>query len=168
MNQGGPRNVRSVAGRRFSAPGATYDNVLPWAPSSLGRRQTTEDDGRCVASWRCDGTKDGAAALWTFSWNGRVKTRMGTSGKNPGSALPFSRKICVKRRGGSKRSCLARGSRRQRQLRVGALRDGRPLDRDRREKGTCNNGGHGYARSGESARSRVPKPAALEPQTSAD
>ena len=42
------------------------------------------------------------------------------------------------------RSYLVQGQRQQRRLKVGEPHGGKPLGRDRREKGTHNNGGHGY------------------------
>lgn len=64
--------------------GVTFDNALPWAPSSLGTRRTMEDDGRGGALWRCDDTMDGVAALWMYSWNGKARILTVTSGRNLG------------------------------------------------------------------------------------
>jgi hypothetical protein len=72
LNQDGIHNVGSAAGKRCFAPGVRFDSVLPWVPLSLVRRRTMEGGGRCVASWRCADTRDGAAARWTSLWSGRA------------------------------------------------------------------------------------------------
>jgi hypothetical protein len=72
----------------------------------------------------------------------------------------------VKKRGDSKRSCLAQGQQQSRRLQVGEPHGGRPLGRDRREKETHNNGEHGYEIGREGT--YTTNPAALEPQTGAD
>jgi hypothetical protein len=64
------------------------------------------------------------------------------------------------------RSFLVQGQQQQRQLKVGEPHGGKPLGRDRREKGTHNNGGHGYEIGRE--RECTTYPAALEPQMGAD
>ena len=51
----------------------------------------------------------------------------------------------------------------QHRFRVGELRGEKPFSRDRREKGTHNNGGRGYEIGREGS-----DPAALEPQTGVD
>jgi len=68
----------------------------------------------------------------------------------------------VKKRDSLNLSFLVQGQQQQRQLKVGEPHGGKPLGRDRREKGTHNNGGHGYEIGRE--RECTTYPAALEPQ----
>ena len=66
-----------------------------------------EGDGRSGVSCLCDAWKVAGGARWTCSSNRRERTLMARiSGKNPGSASRFSRRICVKKRGGSKRGVI--------------------------------------------------------------
>jgi hypothetical protein len=100
-----------------------------------------EDGGRCVASWRCADTRDGAVALWTYSWNGKAKTLMGISGRNLGSASHISRRTYAMKRESSKASCLGRAVRRR--LVGGPCGETRrDSDRGRRERRSSCNGAH--------------------------
>jgi hypothetical protein len=163
LNQDGTRNAGSAADRKCSARGGRFDSVSPWVRSSPARRRTMEVGGRCVASWRCADTRDGAAALWTSSWSGKAKIPMEISGRNPGSALPISRRTYVTRRDSSKASCLGRAVRTRRP--AGGRRGETRRDRGRRERESACNGALGYEIGREG---HLCDPAALEPQPWAD
>ena len=121
-----------------------------------------EGGGRCVALWRCAVTRGGAVVLWTYSWNGKVRTPTGIFGRNLGSVSHISRRTYATRRESSKASCLGRAVRRRP---VGGPRGETRCGRDRRERESACNGAHDYEIGREG---RLRNPAALEPQPRVD
>jgi hypothetical protein len=79
-------------------------------------RLMTGDGGRYVASWRCGDMRGGGDDRLTCLWSGKGRIRMGTYGRNRGSVLLNSRRICERRRGSWRRRSLARAVHRRRRL----------------------------------------------------
>ena len=159
--------ARRDADRRFSTAGVKFGGASPWVLSSPVKRPTTEgDEGvrRIMAVRRLEGRR-GRPLDVLVEWEGEDSD--GDLGEEFWVSVAFlSKDLREEARQLANRSYLVQGQRQQRRLKVGEPHGGKPLGRDRREKGTHNNGGHGYEIGRE--RECTTYPAALEPQTGAD